>query len=467
MARSGVLAPFALTASLAVLSFLLFGLRFRHPWPADGDTPAYLLGAWSLARFGIYAPNADAIPAIGREPGYAVLLSLLMRWGTALASFSPACLASNDACPRTLYRPAQVANVILTLSAAAIVGPVARSLTGWRWALPIAFGYIAVNATALSWRHFLVSDHLALVLVAIVVHALSRLAARPAVPAAFLAGASLAVLIFVKAAFLYLALLLSLPVGLFVLAKRRALVPAWLAFSVGWALPVLLWMLRNRLVGGSFVFTDLRSGIALSTREVFNHMSMIDVLIAFVYWTRAFGDGLARSLFGAERVAMFELDNPDGYYMVGQFRYEPWVAAVMAERGVDQSEAVRIVNRDLLRMFLERPCGYLLSMPALVWRGLWIDEFIVVGLPSLVWASWRSSAEGNFEVVAALLPGLFNILFYPAVSLNIPRYQMTAVPSLAVATAWAASRLAPRLRAFAARRHGFGPGTDYPSSGTR
>lgn len=467
MVRSGVLVPLTLTATLAVLSFLLFGVRFRHPWPAEGDTPAYLLGAWSLARFGVYGPNAEATPAIGREPGYAVLLALMMRSDTALAAFSPACLASNDACPLALYRPAQVANVILTLAAATIVGRVALSVTGWIWALPVAFGYISLNGTALSWRQYLVSDYLALCLVAIVLNALSGFANRVSVIAASVAGASLALLIFVKAAFLYLALLLSLIIGLFALGKRRAHLPTWLAFSASWACPVLLWMLRNSIIGGAFVFTDLRSGIALSTREVFNHMSITDNLIAFVYWTRAFGDGLARSLFGRERVAMFDIGNPDGYYLVGQLRYETWVAAVMSERGADHAEAVRIVNRDLLRLFLERPLGYLASMPALVWRGVWIDEFIVVGLPSLVWASRHSLAERRFAMLAALLPGIFNMLFYAAVSLNIPRYQMTALPSLAVATAWAASRLAPRIGAFVARRQGFGSGTDHASSGTR
>jgi len=42
----------------------------------------------------------------------------------------------------------------------------------------------------------------------------------------------------------------------------------------------------------------------------------------------------------------------------------------------------------------------------------------------------------ELAMIGVLLPGLFNLAFYPAISLNIPRYQLTALPAIALAVAW-------------------------------
>jgi hypothetical protein len=159
-----------------------------------------------------------------------------------------------------------------------------------------------------------------------------------------------------------------------------------------------------------------------------------------VYWTHGFGDDLARTLFAPEVWQPFQLDWPGGYYDVGQHRYAPWVERVAQERSVSVPAAAAIVDRALIGMFLERPLGWLASYPALVWRGLWADLFVVVGLPALVAAAVASWRLRDAALGWALAPGVFNLLFYPAVSLNIPRYQITAVPALALATAWVAWR---------------------------
>jgi hypothetical protein len=51
-------------------------------------------------------------------------------------------------------------------------------------------------------------------------------------------------------------------------------------------------------------------------------------------------------------------------------------------------------------------------------------------------------------VLLTLLPlGWFNLVFYAMVSLNIPRYQLTALPCLALATGLAWDRIFGRLGA--------------------
>jgi hypothetical protein len=73
----------------------------------------------------------------------------------------------------------------------------------------------------------------------------------------------------------------------------------------------------------------------------------------------------------------------------------------------------------------------------LFYRGIWIDEFVVLGLPLFVWMLFRAVRRRDVGLVLLLSIGAFNLLFYAAFSLNIPRYQMTAVPVVALAAALA------------------------------
>jgi hypothetical protein len=432
-----------LVAVLILLGALALHAPMKHPQVQGGDTPAYLLAAHNLTRHGVFGETAAPVATLGREPGYTAFLALLMRVDPALAAFEPGCLASADACPRAMWQGAQRANVLLGLAAAGVIGWLAFRLTAWPWAGVLGFGYLALNVQLFSSRHHLVSDYLALLAVALLLAALAGWARAPSAGRAALAGLALAALVFVKAIFLLL-----LPLAL--LAALASLHPAWrrgrsagLLLAVA-LLPVLAWMARNEAVAGVFAFTDSRSGIALSTREVFNHMSAGQNLVAFVYWTRGFGDGLARALFAAELWQPFGIDWPGGYYDVGQHRYAPWVEQLAAERGLPLAEAQAEVDRALRAAFLAQPLGYLGSMPALFWRGIWADEFILLGLPALLVASLSALRRRDAALALVLGIGWFNLLAYAALSLNIPRYQMTALPSIALGFAWVAALIARR-----------------------
>jgi hypothetical protein len=235
------------------------------------------------------------------------------------------------------------------------------------------------------------------------------------------------------------------------LTQRRRIGSAALLLAAAW-LPVLGWMARNAAVAGEFALTDNRSGIALSTREVFNHMGPQELLCAFLYWTRGTGDGWAQLLFAPEVWQPFQIDWPNGYYDIGQNRYEPWVKEVAATNGITLAEARGRVDRELLSRFLERPGGWLASLPALIYRGLWIDEFVLVGAPAAVAATLWAVRRRRVDWLILLGVGWFNLGFYAAVSLNIPRYQVTALPTMALGAAWLAALLARRGAEFSRRR---------------
>jgi predicted membrane-bound mannosyltransferase len=87
----------------------------------------------------------------------------------------------------------------------------------------------------------------------------------------------------------------------------------------------------------------------------------------------------------------------------------------------------------MIGLLLERPIAYVLSTVPVLWRGVWIDEFIVISLPALIWLLFLAIRSKELHAWAALSPGVFSLVFYALVSLNIPRYQVTAIPALAIA----------------------------------
>lgn len=434
----------ALLALAITLGSVAMNLRLRDPDVAGGDTPAYLVAAYNLARHGVFAEapggaGAPPLPALGREPGYAVFLSGLLTLPTRFAAFTPECLRTDTHCDPGLWRPAQRANLVLGLLAAAAAGATGWLLTASMPATLVAFGYVALNQHAFRGRHYLLSDYLALALVALTMLLLVAWWRDRRLALAIVAGLAGAALILTKAVFLWL----LLPAALSVCALSPWRAGARRALPVMFAaiLPVALWMLRNQAIGGGFVLTDARSGIALSTREMFNHMDWQQIACGFVFWTRGFGDGLAASLFPPAIWQPFQLDWPGGYYDVGQHRYAPWVARLVAEQGMTVKAATAAVDRTLLGMFAARPLGFVASYPVLFWRGLWIDEFVVIGLPALIAAMVAAFRARHGAWLLALLPGVFSLIFYPAISLNIPRYQLVALPAFALATACLCCRL--------------------------
>lgn len=430
---------------IIILGALLLNSSFRNG-QVSGDSREFLTTAHNLATAGLYASQPHATtPGVGREPAYPALLAVMMWAGTGLADFSPDCFNDARGCPSSVLRPAQLANLGLALAAAAVIGWLACFLTASRVAGLVAFAYIALNASMMKGRWEVLSDHLALLLVALAGASMTIWVSRATPLRAALAGFSVAVLVLTKAIFIVatgLALLCWIVATL--TSRRRVPRFAWLALMCA-TVPLGLWGLRNFGITGEFALTDARSGIALSTREVFNHMNITENFCAALWWTRGMGDGLARALCAPETWQPFQFDWSGGYYDVGQNRYHPWVARVMAEQSLTEIDASRVVDNLLRQRFIEHLPGWLATMPALVWRGIWIDEFVVLGFPALIATTIWALRRGADRWLPVLLLGWFNLIGYAAISLNIPRYQISALPALALAAAWLAWQVEARL----------------------
>jgi hypothetical protein len=432
--------------------------------PAHGDVPAYLAGAYHLRTAKIYSmattPGATtpgpATPELGREPVYPLFLAAIMVLDRRFGGFTPACLAANNACPASTYRIPSLANAALILATGIAVFLLGRMIAGRPAGGLIAAAYLLWNAHFNKAWADLMSDRLAVFLVALAMLALacawqksawahcaenlrSARTARLAQACRFgLAGAGFATLTLTKAIFLPFSIAAWLAAAVITVTGRKnhAGPGRFIALLAAASIYVVLvggWVFRNWEVSGMARLTDARSGIALSTREVFDTMSPRQYAAALVYWTGSTGPKFAARWFGADTANRFNLDMPGSYYDVGQNGYMRRVHELQAARGLPFWQAAAETDREIIGRIRRHFGGYLVTMLPLTYRGLWIDEFLFLGIPCLSLALWHAIRRRDGLLLALLSIGAFNIIAYAAVSLNLQRYQMTAMPAIALA----------------------------------
>jgi hypothetical protein len=390
--------------------------------PSHGDVPSYLTAAYHLHHQHFYTAQrgtGPVSPGIGREPAYPLFLAGLMEIDPVLSSFTPDCLSADDACPQRTFRAASLANLALIELAGVTMFFLARLICGTPIGGLIASAYLLLNLHLNKGWADPMSDRLAVFLLALALLATAHAGRTGKLFQYALAAAAFAALTLTKTIFLPFCLAAwsgALLTALFHTDdKRRALLALCLAGCV-YALPIGGWAWRNDAVSGQFRLTDVRSGVALSTREVFDHMSPEQNAIALVYWTRGIGPRLARYLFGADAIAPFDLDQPGGFYDVGQHAYQHQVAALRRADNLEYWQATTRVDADISAAIRYDWAGYIASMLPLIYRGIWIDEFALLGIPCLLWACWRAARRRDGLLLVLLSSGLFNIIAYAAVS---------------------------------------------------
>lgn len=403
------------------------------PLPVS-DSLDYLGYARSLHIAGTYAatpegPVFDRRP--GREPLYPLLVAGVAELSPSLAKSLEACAEPAEVC-RTGYRPLVFVNALLLGGAALMVGLTVLGLGGGPVAALLGCLYVAANLHMYKDMKYVLSDYLAVFLCAALTAALAR---RKWIGAG-LASAALAL---TKAVFFPFGLLLAAVLAFRGERKAAALIAVLLlAVNLGW-------MERNIAWFG--VAGDGRDGLALSTREVFDHMSPAEHRAAWLWWLRGPGAKMARQNLPAEDWQRHDWDAGDGFYQEGQVTQPERIVAALTQGGtVDRTAAEAKVKGVVAREMLADWPHYLATLPVLFYRGIWFDEFIAIGLPLLGFLLWRSARARRWDILITLSPGLWSMAVYPAISLNIPRYQYTAVVALALAAALAAERLARRSR---------------------
>lgn len=424
---------------LALAGFLLLAGTTKHPLP-EFDSHEYLTIAFYLLDQGFYAfsePGGLPAPTAIREPGYVLFLAGMMVIDPGFGGFTLNCLTSAEACATEIYAPLRWANsLFIGLSALLLFRLVDRAGLG-RGAAHAVLVLTILNFAAASSRHYLVSDYLAMLLLCLLLSAYLAARQRRSVLLAGATGLILAALVLTKAVFFYFALLALAGAGLLALIGlmrgQRRVMAAFAVSVVLFGLPVTAWMQRNEAAIGHAVLAENRGGLALAIRDQFNSMTAKEYAMAFLWWTRSVGDNWARDLFEPEDYHRFRQHYDGSFYDQGIKDYRKLRRDLMKAEGISRGEADHRAQGIMMARVLEQPLTLAATTLPLFYRGLWVDEFFLLSVPGLVYLLLRWLRRRQWDLLVLLSPGLFSLAFYPLVSLNIPRYQVTALPSLSIA----------------------------------
>lgn len=443
----------------AIVCLVWMGTLKQAQHPDYADARQYVGIAVNLAKFGTVSENINATqdtitPSISREPGYPLLLSQILKLDGSISQITGDCLIDKG-CGLEPYVLGKWTNRILIVAAGFAMFFAIRGITSSPFAAVMGGMHIWLNHQAHKNHDYMISDPLALFLSSLLVMAIVWAWKKQNPLAWIFPGATFVWLAFTKAIYIYF-LPVALIVGLLlvILSKSawRSSLTKLAVFSIIATTPIALWMDRNHDITGRYQFTDSRGGIALSTRVVFNDMDLVDYLAAFTYWTRGAGDGWAEDLFPAEVVKPFGWYEEDGYYLRGQLGFGKHVNEIVATEGLSSVEASDKAEQELKDAILSHPIKHIVTTLPLIYRGIWIDEFAVITFPAFIALLVYALRRRQALLIAVLLPSLFSLVFYAAFSLNLARYQMTALPGFAIAFAFFALWARERIRDWREKR---------------
>lgn len=451
--RPPSLRPWLLALALALAGLLMQAPPARRQNLGNTDQPRYLSIAHDLLAAGYFTDGREAAtattaagPGLAVAPLYPALLAGLGALDPTLQAAERCVAQAADlpavrACPPALglLIPVQVALTVATLLltwrlALAVTG---CPSAGWAALLFSAFGtgqYAAYAFTAMT--EAVVTPLLALLLLAAV-----RVVQNGRAAWAAAGGAALGLAALTRPEFELLALA-ALAGGLGLLpgpATRRV---GWLLLLLGAVAEALTlpWRLRNASLFGTPAITAGYSGFILAQRVAYQAMNWREWCASWFHALPAFGPALARWLFGSAAVARLGWEErPDTFYMVGN------TAMVEELRRLVPDPAAQ-VSYLLRRYVLPDPIWFALVSLALAWKGLWVRKFVgLPGVPLLARLCVRAWRERRWPTLAMAAPPVLMALFYGAVSVGTPRYNLDLVPCYAVATGAAAGPWAARL----------------------
>ena len=430
--------PLILAFTLSLVSLAIFSAPEPDHPPDRYDASQYLATALNIYNNGVFSEGDASItgPATGREPSYGFFLAAQMFLDKKLASITLSCLLSKDGCGKKHYGLSVFWNRVLIAASGFFIFLSAFHLSKNRL-LPatVAGLYIWLNFESQKFVAYLISDSLAMFLSALLIWSIIWANSRNSWLWWSLPGFTLAALILTKAIFLYLILVfapLAIVFGLTSKTRRQNILPAMLIFFLCCALPISAWVARNVAVDDFWGITEGRNQIAVSVREIYNDITFIEYCAGFVYWTRIKGDGLAHRLFPKETIGKLRHDTDDGFFRRGHQRVDELVYEHMTSDDVPYKAASDEVKNQILKKILGRPFKHLATTALLAYRGMWIDQFAPLGAFATLIILVTSARQRRYIVLLAITPGLFAFIFYPLISLNVPRYQMASLPALAL-----------------------------------
>jgi len=424
--------------ALATLAWLT---ATQREWRPVSDEVEYLSIAWNLGNRGSFSMSApevsEPVPTAYREPGYPLLILAITRLIPSLAEASPACFFYDApvSCQPQLAK-FRTANSVMHVLAGLIVFAIARCLGATPIQALLAFALLAINPEAVRWRNQLLSDYLALLLMAGVTWGAVLMVQRPRFLTAALTGAAMSGLILTKAIFLYMLPFVLLAAGAFAATRRsgtrlKAGMAAALLLILASA-PAAGWIARNHVAVDRASLSSERGGIALQSRVVYNSVTPTQYGVMVLWFIRAAGDNWARKLFPESATRAFLISEPDGFAVRGYDLFGERTAALVST-GMTPRAAEKTVERQLIGEILaDLPKHLLVSIP-FFYRGLFIDEYLVLTLPALAAFLIAAFKQRDIARLAALAAPLYCIAIHSLLTINTTRFVTPALVALALA----------------------------------
>ncbi len=436
---------------VAIFATIMLSWKLDSPPPVF-DEVQYIQIGQSLAVEGVFGFYDHAVqtsrPTAVREPFYPFLIAGFMLVDEGMREVPMDALLNADPAFAKTFEPLRYLNVVAIISTALILFFLLRSITG-EWIAPwVGALFIFLNFEALEIAPYVVSDYVAMVLAAAAAWTYSLAVHRRSIKLFFLCGLALGLLSLTKTAFLPYAVVAILALAGLALYSRfyrqKWVLLAAVAFTIGFAPPVGGWMARNAVLFDVAAITLGRGGIALSAREILNDMTPEEYAASFVWWTRDFGDNLARRVLPKETYARLDDSNPGGFYLQGHRRTGDKRREIAAATGISMVEAETQLQVHYLRMILANLPKHLAVTVPVFYRGLYIDQFIIISFPSLVVLTISAARRRRFDLLVVMSIGWYSLIFHALFSINIVRYALPALPTLALATALVATDVVRR-----------------------
>ena len=425
----------SIIAVVATLFAMVLGNLSKPDYPDYADAGEFLTNAYNIStKLTFSEKRSEPIdPEIGREPLYPLYLAILMKVDSIFGQFDPQCLKKEKDC-NELYKSAQWSNSIFIILSGLIMFFCVRLMSGNSFfSSTVSSLHIWLNYHSYKNHHYIISDPLSLLLMSIFIFSLVYAIRKDYFLFWIFPSFLLALLTLVKAVFLYFALLLLVILFLLTMFQKKKiffLKIFFLTFLV-YGFTVGPWMYRNYQISGYPAITEIRGGIALSKRSILNEMNFYQYFSAFTFWTRGVGDSLAKKIFSEENWKPFELYESDGFYNLGLQTYYKRVNQLI-DQGKSRVEAGRVIEGELLGEIADNLPKHLLVTFPVFYRGLWVDEFILISFPALVWAMFFAWKNRRYDILICLFPGIFCLFFYSLFSPNFPRYQLLSLPAFSL-----------------------------------
>jgi len=432
------------TAIVFLLSYLAIVFQFhltQQPQLPAADALGYMRLADNLTHRGVLAIGAESsTPTPFYPPLYPLLLSGIAQFDAQFAS-ALVCVGSKDYSFDTTDCPARYGTAIyfqfalgaLTLTIIWLAGMVVfRSPLVAALAVLFAWGtgrfgfYGGVFLTENLFLPLFAGASLCLVL-AVRRHSFYAYAAV----GVFIALAALTRPSGQYALFAIVAgLLLAGCVQLWRLRVGRLLMGAFLVVCA-YTVTISPWLWRNHSEFGRPFLTEGYASFILVERTAYNDMTWREFGVSFLYWLPWPGETLARKLFDAADYRRLSFDAPDSFYVLGISKEKQ----ALRQRFEDESDRMRYLLHEEIIGNLGK---HSLVSVALAYRGVWIVKYwTLLAVPVLFYLLYGGVFRGRDpDLLVFSLPAIFMLGLHAFVSVNVHRYNIILMPSLALASGW-------------------------------